>query len=641
MRTLPLVLLVVLTGPALAWARQAPSPAAAEGVLAQDLKRLTIEELAELDVTSVSRRSERLAQTAAAISVVRYEDIRRVGAWTLAEAMRLADALDVARFDGRTWNITARGFNIVTANKLLVLMDGRTLYSPLFAGTFWDIQDPVLADIDRIEVIRGPGGTIWGANAVNGVINIISKEAADTRGGHLLLSSGSESHVTAAARYGDRTRGGGSYRISGKYRRQGANVFASGEPSADPLQLGQFGVRIDSSPRRAWRWSLQGNAYRGTEALFDRDDTAVAGGYAQARLVRELSAGSELQVGTYYDYTFRDVPLQFLERRHTVEVDVHHRLRIGTRHDVVYGGHMRATTSRDVGRTFTLDPERRTNSLAGVFVQDEVRVGPQVFLTLGSKFEGNDYTGLEVQPTARIRWSPHDRQTVWGAVSRAVRLPARFDDDLRIPARPPTPAIAGSDAFLAETVVAVEGGYRLRPHPRLSFDVAAFANRYDRIRSQEFPSRLGAVVELGNTLDADSNGIEVAGTVQALERWRVHGAFTYLDTEIARVPGSRDISGGVNEANDPPYYFTLRSYLDLPAGFAVDAFFRRVAERPAPLVPSYSSLNLRFGWIPRPGWELSLVGHDLLDSSHPEFGAPVARRYEFERGVFVRSIWSF
>ena len=608
----------------------------------QDLKRLSIEELAELDVTSVSRRVERLAQTAAAVSVVRQEDIRRTGVATLAEAMRLADSLDVARADGRTWNVTARGFNIVTANKLLVLMDGRTLYSPLFAGTFWEIHDPVIADVDRIEVIRGPGGSIWGANAINGVINVITKNAADTRGNQLLVAAGNENQVITSARHGGRMGATGSYRVYGKYRRQGANRFADGTSADDPLQLGHLGVRLDSSGQRASRWSLQGNVYRGTEGLFDRDDTDVRGGYAQGLWARRFSASAEFRAAAYYDYTYRKVPLQFEEGRHTVEVDAQHRVMFASRHDLIVGGQVRVSTARDVGVSFTFDPEQQTNDVSGAFVQDEIAITPnRLFLILGSKFERNDYTGLEVQPTIRMRWSPQDRQTVWGAVSRAVRLPTRFDRDLRIPPRPPLPAVTGGSDFASESVIAYEAGYRVRPHSRVSLDVAGFANSYDNLRSQEFPSRLGAVIELRNTLNAFTTGIETAGTVQLLDAWRVHGSYTYLHKEMSRDAGSRDISGGVSEGNDPPFHFSFRSYLDLPRGTALDAVFRHVAARRTPAVPRYSSLDLRLGWAPRPGWELSLIGQNLLEPRHPEFGAPGPRRYEFERAIHLRSAWLF
>jgi iron complex outermembrane receptor protein len=618
---------------------QPPSPVVPQ-IAAQDLKRLSIEELAELDVTSVSRRVEPLARTAAAVSVVRQEDLQRLGVTTLAEAMRLADGIDVARSDGRTWNVTARGFNIVTANKLLILMDGRTLYSPLFAGTFWDVHDTVMADIERIEVIRGPGGTMWGANAMNGVLNIITKRAADTRGTHLLLASGTENHVIASARHGGSLRGGGDYRVFGKFRRQGANVFASGTPAEDPLQLGQLGFRLDSDQADRTTWALQGNAYRGTEALFDREDTDVRGAFVQGQWSRRFSSTSELQVRSHYGHVYRNVPLQFQESRHTMDVDAQHRTTFGARHDVVGGAQVLVTTARDIGAAgFVFEPERKTNYVTSLFIQDEIAVRPdRLFLTIGSKFEGNDYTGLEVQPAVRIRWSPQPRQTAWGAISRAVRLPTRLDTDLLIRSQP---AVTGSEDFEAESVVAYEAGYRLRPHPHVSVDVAAFVNDYDSLRSQEFPSRLGQVVELRNTLNALASGVELGGTLQALPGWRLHGSYSYFHKEFTLDPGSRDISRGVNEGNDPAYFFSVRSYLDLPGGLMLDGFFRRVARRPMPTVPAYSSLDVRLGRVVRPGWEISVVGQNLLEPRHPEFGAPGPRRYEFERGVYVRSIWNF
>ncbi len=620
----------------------AQRPRQSESSLAQDLKRLSIEELSQLDVTTVSRRVERLSQTAAAISVLRQDDIRRSGVTSLAGAMRLADGLDVARFDGRTWNITARGFNIVTANKLLVLMDGRTLYSPLFAGTFWDVQDTVLADVDRIEVIRGPGGTIWGANAVNGVINVITKDASETRGSAAMITSGNEAELITGARHGGRMGTDGSYRVYGKYRKQGANIFANGQSADDPLQLGLLGLRLDSNLQQASRWSVQGSAYAGTEGLFDRDDTIVRGGTAHLRWAHRLSSASEFRMRGYYDNTYRKVPLQFEEDRHTVEVDAEHNLSLGARHALVMGGQVRVSTARAIGAAdFFFEPELRTNRIGGVFIQDEIGITPQLFLTVGSKFEANDYTGLEVQPTVRLRWSPSERQTVWGAASRAVRLPTRFDTDLRIRNASGALVIMGSEDFESESVVAYEGGYRVRPHPRVALDVAGFANRYDNLRSQEFPSRFGPVVLLGNTLNATTSGIEAAATVQVLDRWRVFGSYTYLHKDLSLDEGSRDVSRGVSEGNDAPFFLKLRSYLDLPHGLTLDGFFRYVDGRPSPVVPAYASLDLRLGWAVRPWWEVSLVGQNLLEPSHPEFGIPTPRRYEFERGFYVRSAWRF
>jgi iron complex outermembrane recepter protein len=604
----------------------------------QDLKRLSIEELAQLDVTTVSRRVERLSEAAAAISIIRQDDIRRTGVTSLPEAMRLADGLDVAR-TGTGWSISARGFNIGTANKMLVLMDGRTLYSPLYAGTFWDIQDTVLPDIDRIEVIRGPGGTMWGANAVNGVINIITQDASQTRGNTAQLTVGSENQLVAAARHGGRVANGGSYRVYGRFRRLGPQAFADGTPADNPLTLGQFGVRLDSAPQRQTTWSLQGSAYGGASGQFAADDTDVRGGFVLAAWSRRLAEAGTFALRTYYDHTYRRIPLQFEEGRHTAVVDVQHNLVVG-RHTLVFGGEYRASTARTLGSpTLVFDPERRTNQVGGVFVQSEFTIRPDLYLTVGSKAEANDYTGMEVQPTARLRWTGRERQTVWGAVSRAVRLPTRLDTDLWLFSPATGNEVVGGDHFRSESVVAYEVGYRLRPSDWLSVDVAAFTHRYDNLRSQEQISP--GVRILGNTLRAATSGVEGAAHVQLHEAWRVRGSLTTLGKRFSAEPGSQDVSGGVPEGNDPPYFFTLRSYTDLPHGLALDGLFRRVGRRPAPLVPSYSTLDLRFARAVRPGWEVSLIGQNLLQSSHPEFGAPSPRRVEIQRGVHVRSSWHF
>jgi iron complex outermembrane receptor protein len=609
--------------------------------LAPDLKRLTIEELLEIDVTSVSKRIERLSQSAAAVSVLRSEDIRRSGAATLADAMRLADGLDVSRSSGRTWSITARGFASETANKLLVLMDGRTLYSPLFSGTFWDVQDTVLSDIDRIEVIRGPGGALWGANAVNGVINIITADATRTFGDHAVLGAGTSYPFVATARHGARMGARGGYRVYGKFRQTADNVLANGRDAEDSFGLGLLGFRMDTDPEAASRWTLHGRAYAGSEDFQEAVDGKVRGGDLHGTFRHRFSSAAELQVRSYYDNTYRFMPGFGREDRHTVDVDVQHHFRLGRRHDLVAGGQYRVSTARALGENgIVFDPERRVNTIGGIFAQDEITLPNSLFAILGAKAEANDYTGFELQPTLRLRWSPDDRHTVWGGVSRALRLPTRLDTDFRrVDPVTGAPMMAGNSEFESESVIAYEAGYRIRPHGRIALDLATFANRYNDLRSVETSVGAGTPAVFGNTLEAFTSGLEVSSTVQLLPSWRLHGSYSYLHETVSRDPGSRHLGPG-DGSNDPGYILKLRSYIDLPRQWQLDGLWYRVDNRPDPFVPAFSALDLRLGWTFRPGMELSIIGQHLLDPRHPEFGLP-AIRSEIERGVHIRASWFF
>jgi iron complex outermembrane receptor protein len=616
----------------------------AAGLVAQDLKRLTIEELAEVDITSASRLTESLATTPAAVTIISDEEIRRSGAITLADAMRLAGVLDVARIHGNAWAVSARGFTITTANKLLVMIDGRTIYSPLFSGTFWDAQDVFVADIDRIEVVRGPGGATWGANAVNGVINVITKPAAATRGTFVNLIGGSVDRFVGSVRHGGRLGAAGSYRVYGKYRDRGAQVFEDGRGAGDTLQFGQGGFRLESSLAGASSWFVQGDVYGGLEGLFSNDDAEVAGGNVMGRWARRFSDATEFQAQVYYDRTYRRVPGQFEEKRNTVDVEAIQRARYGERHQVVFGGTLRVTDGRDIGTAgFRFVPVAKTDTLFGAFVQDEIALRPErVYLRLGSKFERNDFTGLEVQPTARVRVSMGDRQTAWAAVSRAVRLPTRFDTALQF-VNPATGAVTltGSEDFETERVIAWEGGYRIRPHARLALDAAAFVNGYDDLRSVELPAHPGEPAVLRNLQNATTSGVELLAAVQPHDRWRVQTSYAYLHSEFTVDPGSRDPFRGANEANDPSHVFALRSFVDLPHGVQIDAIARAVGERPAPVVDRYGELDVRLGWTPKAGLDLSLVGQNLLHARHTELAGLNAPRYAIRRGVYLRSTWRF
>ena len=621
----------------------APVCAQDQTLAAQDLKRLSIEELTELDITTASKRAEPLARTAAAVSVIRGEDIRRAGVTSLVDALRLIDGLAVARADASTWAVSARGFNITTANKLLVLVDGRTVYSPLFGGTFWSVQDVPLVDIDRIEVTRGPGGTLWGANAVNGVVNVITKSAADTRGGQLLLAAGNEERAIATAQYGG-SRANLDYRVYGKFRYRDANVLTGGIDANDPLKFAQAGMRVESNGQGRDVWFIQGDAYVGREGLFNRRDTHVDGGNVMGRWTRRFSPDAELRAQAYYDHVYRRVFQQLRDVRDTVDVDLQQRVAFASRHDLLVGGAVRVSRGDDTGNAaFYFDPRSAVTTIGGIFVQDEITIVPRRLVGIaGVKVERNTFTGFESQPEVRIRWTPSAAQAVWAAVSRAVRLPTRFDTDLRFTnANTGAITLRGGRDFEAEKLVAYEGGYRRQWRDRLSVDVAAYTNVYGDLRSEEFPAAAGEPIVLRNLLNARTAGVEVAATGRVLRAWRLHASYAYLHEWFTLDPGSRDLTRGVFEYNDPSHMATLRSNADLPHGFELDAALRYVDRLPHPVVPAYAEMDARVGWRPAAAWDVALVGQNLLHAHHPEFQLSSPFRAEFERGLYVRTTWRF
>jgi len=602
------------------------------------LKRLSLEELMALDVTSVSKRSEPLSGAAAAITVLTADDIRRSGAVTLPQLLRLATGLSVARFDSRTYAISARGFNITTANKLLVLIDGRSVYTPLFSGVFWDAQDVFLGDVERVEVIRGPGAALWGANAVNGVINVITKRAQDTQGGVAGGGGGTETRAVGGARWGGRLAGGQAWRTYLKYRYEDGLAFADGSDARDPLRRGQGGFRLDGTRGEREVYNFEGDLYSGLIGHAVFDDTDIHGGNLVGHWTRKLAGGSELALQAWYDHTYRRVPAQFEESRDTVDVEAQHRVTLG-KHEVLWGGGYRVSTD-DVGTSalVTWVPRSRTLELFSLFAQDEIALQEHLHLTLASRFEVDDYSGFQAQPTVRLAWTPSPRQTVWGAVSRAVRTPTRIDTDVRF-TNPASGAviIAGSEDFRAEEVVAFELGWRVQPERRVSFDLALFHNSYDDLRSQEpTPGTIFPFV-LANNLNAETAGLELAVRYQMLPWWRWYADVVVFDKDLSFDPGSHDPTGGLGEGNDPRQQYQLRSSLDLPGRLELDAVLRRIGELPSPRVPAYTELDLRLGWRARPDLDFTLVGRNLLAPQHLEFGS----LEEAERSLSGRVSWRF
>jgi iron complex outermembrane recepter protein len=622
-----------------------PAPAAGQDATA--LKRLALEDLMEVDVTSVSRRSERISEAPAAIDVITGDQVRRSGVTTLAEVLRLATGLAVARVDGTTWAITARGFSGTASNKLLVLMDGRSVYTPLFSGVFWDVQDTFLADVDRIEVIRGPGATLWGANAVNGVINIITRPASRTQGGRVEVASGNQERGFAAIRYGDELGRSAHYRAYTKFIYQDAQVTQSGASAGDPLRRVQLGGRIDWTVSPKTQIAVIGDGNAGRMGRVDRAETDVHNANILARVRHETGPGAEIQVQAYYDRTFRSIPGSFEEDRGTWDLDLQYRTRVNGRHMLLAGGGYRLTRDRTSvppgpggagGAAVVFVPASRQSPLLAAFAQDEITLPQKVTLTVGARGEHNEFSGFEFQPTVRARWIPRPRNVVWGAVSRAVRTPTRLDVDVRsVLPDGRIVVMGGGEQFTAESVVAYELGYRVQPHPLVSVDIAAYHNEYDRLRSQE----PGPPIVLANGLRGRTTGLETELTVYPTGWMRWQASWTLFDKHLELRPGSADPTGGVAEGNDPPHQVGVRAALNLPHHSELEGFLRRVAALPRPAVPAYTELDIRASWALSDDLEVALVGRNLLHESHPEFGLAGPRRVELQRSLYARARVTF
>jgi iron complex outermembrane receptor protein len=635
-----------------------------------DLKKLSVEELMAVAVTSVTGTPERLGGAAAAVAVVTNEEIRRSGATSVPEALRNIPGVHVARQSSSAWAISARGFSSVNSEKLLVLTDTRSLYTPLVSGVFWDVQNYLLQDIDRIEVIRGPGATLWGSNAVNGVINITTKHARDTQGTYAEMSAGTEERVSAAARYGGRVGDGAYYRVFARYFDRGA-TFGPTPASPDDWQAAHAGFRSDWDLTGRDTLTVQGDIYRGDVGRLSpsvivigrpgpagRLRVAVGGGNMLARWRRSMSSDSDLQFRVYYDRTHRDDP-SYTDDLNTVDLDFQHRFTPGSRHEVTWSGTYRVTGNQnESGGIFAVQPAYSRDHLVSGFIQDQVRVVDTLRLTVGTKLEHNDFSGFEVQPSARAAWDLVPGHTVWGAVSRAVRVPTRFERDIAIdvtdPAANPLIRLLGNPEFDSERLIAYEGGHRWQPSNGLAWDTAVFHNRYEGLASLELgdpfldPTSRRTIVPLGaeNLTGGIANGIETFATYAPIPPLRVSASYSYLDLRLD--PAGADLNRGrFLEGSTPRHQFGLRSSTDLPGRFRLDALFRRVAAiRQIPLIvsgeglPGYSSLDLRVAWD---GWrqmEVALVGQNLLQSRHLEFGPPESRG-EVQRGVYAKVAWGF
>lgn len=621
--------------PAAAWA-QVRSPA--------ELKGLGLDELLATRIVSLSRTLEDWQTAPAAIGVLTGPEIERSGAVRLADALRLAPGLSVSRYYGSSYSIAARGFGTASVNKLQVLMDGRSLYTPLFSGVFWEVQDTVLADLDRIEVVRGPGGTFWGANAMNGVINVVSKDARDTQGALVVLGGGEQEEAFASVRYGGRAGANGWYRAYVKQVVRAEQVFSDGSGAADGMRQTQAGFRYDAGARGGDHLTVQGDTYWNSFGSAGRPDTDSQGWNLLGRWTRRLADGSEWTTQAYFDHAWRDVPRQFSERRDTVDLETQWHARLAARHDVVAGLGYRDSwdrTGTEPERTFVFSPERRRLRLWSGFVQDEIALEPRRWtLYAGTKFEHNDFTGFEVQPSLRLAFTPAPEQTLWAAVSRAVRAPTRVDTDSRFMPAPGLVLIQGNPDFDSETLLTGELGYRVQPHHAVSIDLATFVGDYRHLRTLEPTPPVGLPLLLGNERNGRTWGAELAVTAQPANSWRLRASLNYLHENLRLEPGSRDTTGATLEADDPEWTGSVQSTLNLAGGFQFDCFVRGASARPIATLPGYVAVDVRLAWLSRRDWELALIGQNIFDRSHAEFPAG-GQQPEVQRAWFVRSMFRF
>ena len=642
------------------------------GAEPDQLGDLSVEQLLDLKVTSVARREETVSRSPAAIYVITQEEIRRSGARSIFEALRLAPGLNVAQVDAHTSAVSARGFNDIFADKLLVLIDGRSVYTPLFSGVFWDAQDVVMEDIERIEVIRGPGAALWGANAVNGVINITTKRAAQTPGGLLTMGGGTEERAFTTVRFGGALSDELHYRAYAKGFLRDDGEKAGGGAAHDRWRMGQTGFRLDWTPAENV-FTLQGDVYRGFEnSLYHRlrpnppfasyrdySVGQISGGNLLGRWTRELAGGGQFSLQTYYDRTNRDASI-FTERRDTFDIDFQHRFSWGDRQTIVWGGGYRHG-SDEIQNNFdiSVSPDSLTTNLFSAFLQDEITVvKDRLVLTLGSKLERNDFTGFEFQPSARLLWTPTARQSAWASISRAVRTPSRAERDILLRRDPVLPAnalyptspallteISGSDGIKSEEVIATEFGYRIEATPRLSFDLALFYNDYSKIGTFEVaepqfdlltdPAHIDLRIQ--NGLKAETYGGEIAATWQATPWWKWRANYSLLYIKAHLEDGRNSVSSEHrSEGQSPRHQAGVRSSIDLPHGLEFDAGLRYVDALPALSVPAYVALDLRVGWQISDSVELSVVGRNLLDSRHAEFQPTTvgSESTEVERSVY-------
>ena len=671
--SLPAILMLCLTNSA--WIQASENDLNPGEMGERNIQSLDLEDLMDIEVTSVAKKQQSLSNAPAAIFVITQEDIHRSGATSIPEALRMAPGINVARIDSNKWAITSRGFNGRFANKLLVMIDGRTVYTPSYSGVYWEVQDTLMEDIERIEVIRGPGATLWGANAVNGVINIITKNSIETQGGLVSIGAGTKEKGFAGFRYGGELYEDTHARAYIKgFKREEFN-FEDGGGANDDWKMFQTGGRIDSQLSLEDSFTLQGDFYQGD--IQDNqsipllqipyyetadDSTDVVGANLLARWHKNISLTSDFSLQMYYDYTRREENYTDITND-IFDIDFQHRFTMTSQHDIVWGAGYRHTKDDFQRFPGTVNPQRSTLDLFNMFIQDEITlVDNKLWFTIGSKFEHHKYTDWEIQPSARLFWNAHPQHKLWTSVSRAARTPSRYEHNSRVlhGVLPPNTGynsssnytafgIEGNEDFDSEEVTAYELGYRISPTNTLSIDSTIFYNEYDDLQGYRFntPYFKDGIqryhVSITNNRTAYTSGFELASNWQIKHWWSMDLAYTYFNENIHTEP--QDVLVSVNPNN----IVSLRSNMSLENNVDIDLWLKftdesKVLNHVGELITidSYTTLDARVAWRPKKNLELSIVGQNLLDSKHIEYiDSGIFDSVEIERGVYFKVLWQY
>ncbi|WKB52089.1 TonB-dependent receptor plug domain-containing protein [Eleftheria terrae] len=606
--------------PAWLWVGLALWSAGAAVARGVDLAELSLEQLSEVVVTSVSRREEPLADVAASVFVISADDIRRSGATSLPEALRLAPALNVARADMSQYAISARGFNNLLANRMLVLIDGRTIYTPLFSGVFWDAQDLMLEDIDRIEVITGPSTAMWGSNAVNGLIHILTRRPQETQGSLVAAHAGNRERGLAV-RHGGRGSGDGAWRLYAKSSDRSSTRRTDGRSSGDGAHRVQAGVRAGWHGEGR-QLTLQGEVYRGT---LDQQPGLrhVSGAHLLGRWRENLDRDTSLMARLYLERNRREQPVAYQDETDTFDETLDNADAVlqytfspaRAHHATVGFGHRHTRDDVRNPRAFAFLPAQRTMNWSRLFAEDQIALGPATELTLGASLERNPYTGTEFLPSARLAWRDSEQALWWAGISRAVRAPSRIDRDYRVPAEPPYRYAGGPD-FEAEVSDVYEIGRRAQPTAAWSYSVTAFHHEHRRLRSIS-PQAGGAVMD--NNIEGRTRGLEAWGSWQAARHWKLSAGGVLLRQHLRVRPGRLDAGGLAALGNDPRHWWSLRSSLEVRRALSWDLALRHTGALPQPRLEAYTALDSHLAWRPRRELELSLSLRNLLDRGHAEW----------------------